>query len=70
MINENIAQGKWTEFKGEIQKKWGQLTDDDFDKTKGDITKLTGIIQKKYGETQEAIRTTLNSFVSSTKKKD
>lgn len=64
MMNENIAKGKWTELKGEIRKLWGQLTDDELDQTRGDLTKVAGMVQRKYGETQEAIRTKLNSFTS------
>ncbi len=64
MVNENIAKGKWTELKGEIRKAWGKLTDDELDETRGDLTKIAGIVQTKYGETQEAIRNKLNSFTS------
>lgn len=64
MLNKNIAEGKWTEIKGEILKMWGNLTSDELDQTKGDMTKVAGMIQTKYGETQEAVRNKLNSFVS------
>ena len=64
MMNKNIAEGKWTQLKGEIQKMWGHLTDDEVNETKGDLTKLAGVIQVKYGETEEAIRSKLNSFVT------
>lgn len=52
-INENIIKGKWIEMKGELQKAWGKLTDDELEKTKGDIKAISGLIQQKYGETQE-----------------
>ena len=61
-MNDNIATGKWTELKGQIRKLWGELTDDELDQTRGDLTKIAGIVQRKYGETQEAIRNKLNSF--------
>jgi uncharacterized protein YjbJ (UPF0337 family) len=63
-MNDNIVKGKWTELKGEIRKAWGQLTDDELDETRGDLGKIAGIVQRKYGETQEAIRNKLNSFAS------
>lgn len=31
-VNENTTKGKWLEMKGDIQKAWGKLTDDDLDK--------------------------------------
>lgn len=52
-INENTVAGKWLEIKGEVLKAWGNLTSDDLDKTKGDMTAIGGLIQQKYGEAQE-----------------
>lgn len=34
-MNKDIIEGKLKEFSGEIRKKWGQLTDDEIQKTKG-----------------------------------
>lgn len=48
-VNENVVKGKWLEMKGEIQKSWGKLTDDELEKTKGDIKAIGGLIQQKYG---------------------
>jgi uncharacterized protein YjbJ (UPF0337 family) len=61
-INENIVKGKWLEMKGDIQKSWGKLTDDDLEKTKGDLKAIGGLIQQKYGETQEKSSTKLNEI--------
>ena len=52
-INENTVKGKWLEIKGDIQKAWGKLTDDDLEKTKGDMKAVGGLIQQRYGEAQE-----------------
>lgn len=64
MFNENILKGKWDELKGSIQKAWGKLTDDEVESARGDFTKLSGIVQSKYGETQESIKAKFNSFAS------
>ncbi len=53
-INENTLGGKWLEIKGEVQKAWGNLKDDDLEKTKGDFKVLLGLIQQKYGAAQES----------------
>jgi len=53
IFNENTIKGKWLEIKGEIKKAWGNLTDDELDKTKGDMKQIGGLIQQKYGEAQE-----------------
>jgi uncharacterized protein YjbJ (UPF0337 family) len=49
---QNKIQGKWQEIKGDIKKTWGNLTDDELDKTKGDMTSIGGLIQQKYGDSQ------------------
>ena len=51
-LNENTLKGKWLEIKGDIQKAWGKLTDDELDKTKGDMKAVAGLIQQKYGQSQ------------------
>lgn len=53
-LNENTIKGKWLEIRGELKKAWGQLTNDELDKTKGDITQIGGLIQQRYGEAQDA----------------
>jgi uncharacterized protein YjbJ (UPF0337 family) len=56
-MNKDIFEGKFKEISGEIKKKWGQLTDDDIRKTKGNAEALAGIVQQKLGlEKDEAAR--------------
>lgn len=62
-MNENIAQGKWKQVKGKIQSTWGDLTDDELEKTKGDLKTVAGLIRQKYGEAEEAVREKLNQVV-------
>jgi len=52
-FNDDMFHGKWTEIKGEIQKKWGHLTDNDLEATKGNATSLLGLIQQKVGMAKE-----------------
>lgn len=62
-LNQNIAQGKWREIKGEIQKAWGKLTDDEIEQTKGDLTSIGGLIQQKYGSAQEDYKDKLSGIL-------
>lgn len=48
-MNRDIAEGKWTQFKGEIQKTWGKITGDELEKTKGDMKSIAGLVQERYG---------------------
>lgn len=61
-MNSDLLKGKWTEIKGEIQKTWGNLTGDDLEKTKGDMTAIGGLLQQKYGMAKEEASTKLSSI--------
>jgi len=41
--------GKWKQFRGEVRKQWGMLTDDDFEYIAGKRDKLIGRLQERYG---------------------
>ena len=51
----NQIKGNWKQFRGEVQKQWGKLTDDDLDQIQGERDKLVGLIQERYGEAQEDV---------------
>ena len=63
-MNKDIISGKWTEIKGEIQKKWGSLTNDEVDKTQGDLKAMAGLLQQKYGLAKEEASEKLHSLYS------
>lgn len=48
-MNTDILKGQWKQLKGDLQKKWGNLTDDHLTEINGDRTKLVGKIQEAYG---------------------
>lgn len=48
-MNKDIAEGKWTQFKGNLRESWGELTDDEIEKTKGNGQQLVGLLQERYG---------------------
>jgi uncharacterized protein YjbJ (UPF0337 family) len=52
-MNKNVVKGHWLEMKGEIQKAWGKLTDDELEQTKGDMKAIGGLIQQRYGKAQD-----------------
>jgi uncharacterized protein YjbJ (UPF0337 family) len=52
-VNQDIFQGRWTQLKGKVREKWGQLTDDDFDEIAGKKDQLVGRIQERYGLARE-----------------
>lgn len=52
-MNKDIFEGKWEQIKGEVQKKWGKLTNDDLDVIKGNSRTFVGKLQEHYGLTKE-----------------
>ena len=70
MLNDDVMKGKWKEIKGSIQKAWGDLTDDDLEGSKGDMNKISGLIQQKYGMKKEEVSLKLNDLVSRFGQKD
>ncbi len=41
--------GGWKQFRGEVRKQWGKLTDDDLEYIGGQKDKLVGKLQERYG---------------------
>ena len=52
-MNWNHIEGNWEQFKGNVQKQWGKLTNDDLDVIQGKRKELAGRIQKAYGRSAE-----------------
>ncbi len=62
-FNEETLKGKWTEIKGEVQKAWGKLTNDELEKNKGDVKAITGIIAQRYSEDKEQIHKKFSDII-------
>ena len=48
-------KGDWNITKGKLKQKWAKLTDDDLQYAEGKHEELYGRIQKRTGETREAV---------------
>ena len=51
--------GDWNITKGKLKQKWAKLTDNDLQYTEGKQEELVGRIQKRTGETREAVEKAL-----------
>lgn len=55
MVNQQVLAGRWNEVSGKLKQKWGRLTDDDLRAFSVNVDQLVGQIQRKTGESREAI---------------
>ena len=54
-MNTLEIKGDWKITKGKLMQKWANLTDDDLQFLDGKQEELLGRIQKRTGETREAV---------------
>lgn len=66
-MNEDILKGKWHELKGGIKAKWGKLTDDDLVTVDGNLERLQGLLQTRYGYSKDKAAEEYNDFISKSK---
>jgi uncharacterized protein YjbJ (UPF0337 family) len=58
-------KGDWNITKGKLKQKWAQLTDDDLQNIEGKEEELIGRIQKRTGQTREAVEHAIKGTSSS-----
>ncbi len=63
-MNNDILKGNWNQIKGQIQKSWGKLTNDDVDQVQGNYQMLVGKLQEKYGYSKEKAQQEVDNFLS------
>jgi uncharacterized protein YjbJ (UPF0337 family) len=54
-MNSLEIKGDWNITKGKLKQKWATLTDDDLQFVEGKHDEMLGRIQKRTGETREAV---------------
>jgi uncharacterized protein YjbJ (UPF0337 family) len=64
-MNWDQIAGKWTQVKGQVKAKWGELTDDDLDVIAGNRDQLAGRIRERYGIQKEAAEDQIRDFEKS-----
>ena len=64
-MNTLEIKGDWNITKGKLKQKWAKLTDDDLQYAQGKQDELLGRIQKRTGETREAVEKAVKEASSS-----
>lgn len=54
-MNTLEMKGNWNITKAKLKQKWAKLTDDDLQYSEGKQDELVGRIQKRTGESREAV---------------
>jgi len=62
MVNAQVLQGQWNRVRGQLQQRWGQLTEDDLKFASGDIDQLVGRLQQRTGEARDSIEKYLDDL--------
>ena len=63
-MNKLEIKGDWNIAKGKLEQKWAKLTDDDLQFAEGKHDELLGRIQKRTGETREAVEKAVKDALS------
>jgi uncharacterized protein YjbJ (UPF0337 family) len=61
-MNWDQIAGNWKQVKGYARMKWGDLTDDDFERIAGNRDLLVGKIQEKYGISKKEAERQVKDF--------
>ncbi|MGK0186293.1 MAG: hypothetical protein ACI9R3_002076 [Verrucomicrobiales bacterium] len=61
-MNKLEIKGDWNIIKGNLKQKWAQLTDDDLVYIEGKQDELLGRIQKRTGESREAVESSIRDY--------
>ena len=64
-MNTLEIKGDWNIIKGTLKQKWAKLTDDDLIYVDGKNDELIGRIQKRTGETREAVENAVKDACTS-----
>jgi uncharacterized protein YjbJ (UPF0337 family) len=64
-MNNLEIKGDWNILKGKLKQKWAQLTDDDLQFVEGKQDELFGRIQKRTGESSEAVKKAVKELAAS-----
>ena len=68
-MSTDLLKARWTQLRGEIKKRWGELTDDEVVQINGERDKLAGLIQERYALTKEKALEQVDKFLEDINKK-
>ena len=64
-MNWDQVEGKWKQYSGKLEVKWGKLTDDDLTTISGKRDQLVGKLQERYGMAKDQAEKQIDEFTRS-----
>lgn len=61
-MNKDELHGKWLQIRGAVKTQWGKLTNDDLDQVNGNLERLVGLVQERYGYARERAAKEVEDF--------
>jgi len=61
-MNKDELHGKWLQIRGAVRTQWGKLTNDDLDQVNGNLERLVGLVQERYGYARERAAKEVEDF--------
>ena len=61
-MNKDELNGKWLQIRGAVRTQWGKLTNDDLDQVNGNLERLVGLVQERYGYARERAAKEVEDF--------
>lgn len=68
-MNKTILQGKWRQLRGNLKTEWGRFTENDRRQLDGKIDQMVGMVQERYGYTQEGATKLLTRYLGAYSKR-
>lgn len=62
-MNLDTLKGHWKELAGKAKQTWGQLSDDELLRVEGNLQRLEGLVQQRYGTTREEAAKQVRNFM-------
>ena len=62
-MNKTILQGKWRQLRGNLKTEWGRFTENDRRQLDGKIDQMVGLVQERYGYSQERATNLLSRYL-------
>lgn len=65
MLNQEQFDHKWCEIKSGFRNVWGQISEEELENNKSDLTNLFSVIQERYQESLDEVKSKYDQLMQS-----